>query len=653
MLNRNTTQEDAAQKTYAQYCEKAVQSHIDPWCYSFPGASLQEMNTHRERNARLCFYWKRNVHILLSKSPDTPAVFALFDKDGYMLGFEGTPSSLQRLNELEVYADTIWKFDRLGPNAITAGLHERKPAATHGEENFNIILKRCALYFAPLTLNRETPPYDTLELGGVALFLPESEAHADYMLLANSISHDLLLNLQFSQITNMVYERISEGVIAADTKIHKVPTITHCSSSVFDIFGIPQTEQLDFHPITELIDPRPYNAEIWDILEKQLRVNKRRIQVRTRGHETSCIISTDLYNQEALNTSGINFFITTDKRITAQVSSKIGNNALLSFDDIIGESPAFQSVLEKARMLTVTQSNILLQGESGVGKDVFAQALHNAGDRSNKPFIAVNCGALPRELIASELFGYDGGAFTGAKRQGNIGKFELANGGTIFLDEIGELPLDLQATLLRAVEQKRFMRLGSSKEIDIDVKIISATNADIPEMIREKKFRSDLYYRLSTMQLFIPPLRDHGNDIILLSEYFIRRISQRICRTSPIFLSPEAKQQLLSLPWQGNVRELQNVVERIVQLYPESTITPAHILDNISPEYRHPMPAAPKPAPDPAAPEPKPGLLTKEEIREALFDCHGNRSEAAKQLGIARRTLYRNMERLGMEVKKF
>ena len=150
-------------------------------------------------------------------------------------------------------------------------------------------------------------------------------------------------------------------------------------------------------------------------------------------------------------------------------------------------------------MLSGSYANVMLLGESGTGKDLFAQAIHNASGRSDKPFIAINCGAIPRELIASELFGYEGGAFTGAKRQGNIGKFELANGGTIFLDEIGEMPLDLQATLLRVVEQKQFMRLGSNRLIDVDVKIISATNVDIFSMIEEKRFRADLYYRLSTM----------------------------------------------------------------------------------------------------------------------------------------------------------
>ena len=189
-------------------------------------------------------------------------------------------------------------------------------------------------------------------------------------------------------------------------------------------------------------------------------------------------------------------------------------------------------------------------------------------------FIIFICAAIPRDLLASELFGYDQGAYTGAKKNGNLGKFELADTGTIFLDEIGDMPLDLQVLLLRVIEQKSFMRIGSNITRNVDVKIISATNADLKSMVEKKTFRPDLYFRLCTLSLRLPPLRERADDIILLSEYFIERISARLKQHSIKHLSDETKALLMRLPWNGNVRELQNVMERVVQLIPSQIITP-------------------------------------------------------------------------------
>ena len=354
----------------------------------------------------------------------------------------------------------------------------------------------------------------------------------------------------------------------------------------------------------------------------------------------------------------------------------------------------FKEVIHRARLVANTSCNIMLLGESGVGKDLFAQSLHNASDRSQNPFIVVNCGAIPRDLIASELFGYESGAFTGAKKQGNIGKFELANGGTIFLDEIGELPIGLQATLLRVVEQKQLQRVGSNKTINIDVKIISATNANIPKMIEDQAFRADLYFRLSTMQLPIPPLRDRDNDVLVLVDHFLRRNSRRLGREQAPQLSDDAKAILMQHDWPGNVRELQNLMERLVQLYPASVILPQHVLDYISPIYaahsglkrpEYAPSAAPSsvsvpsggrnerergafgaglPSREASSAADAPAGLTEEDLKllkkgpptlpqilQALRECGNNRTKAAQVLGISRKTLYRYLNQYGSELE--
>ena len=221
-----------------------------------------------------------------------------------------------------------------------------------------------------------------------------------------------------------------------------------------------------------------------------------------------------------------------------------------------------KETIEVARMAARSSSNVLIEGESGTGKELFAQAIHNASKRSAGPFVAVNCGAIPRELIASELFGYSEGAFTGAKKGGNPGKFELADGGTLFLDEIGDMPLEQQVALLRVIQEKSVSRIGSNQVIPVDVRIICATNKNLLELMQTGRFRQDLYYRLNVINLRILPLRERKEDIPVLFQHFLQQMNQEGNQLS----QQDVIEHLLSYDWPGNVRELQNVVERFVHL---------------------------------------------------------------------------------------
>lgn len=668
-MRKAAQREEQTQLPYTQYLKNATLLKTDPNKKELPASRPEELEHYR--STRIFFYWQRLTHITLEYFSTSKAIFGIFDKHGNLVELNGCEDSLPVFAERGFSPGTVWTLDTVGPNAVTAGLAGGQAMKTVGEDNYNTFLKQYAVSFVPIVINRDAPPYDILDLGGIALFTPLEKSNTNNLALLNSMAHDLVLNIQFATVSNILYERVGDGVLCMDICFHDTPTITYCGKTTFEILELPE-EEVRFKPVSDLIDPLPQNKEFWDIIKNQRRVSELHTTLCSRGRRFSCIISSDTYNQEGmLHSAGVIFFITTQKRISAKVSEKMANTAILSFDDIIGESTRMRAVMRKAKLTASTQSNIMIIGESGTGKDVLAQAIHNSSDRRDKPFVAINCGALPRDLIATELFGYEGGAFTGAKKQGNIGKFELANGGTIFLDEIGELPLDLQATLLRAVEQKRFMRIGSTKEIDVDVKIISATNVNLAEMIREKRFRSDLYYRLSTFILELPPLRERGSDIVLLAEHMARRIAARIGSSDTFQMTDEAKELLLSLPWPGNVRELQNTVERMVQLYAGKTITPDLVLDCVSSDiWSENVPAA---VSSPVLPVTQPnsnrfydredsihrsaasnppvfkrrrGALTREEIDEALKACHGNRSQAAEYLGISRKTLYRNLERL-------
>ncbi|MGE4282089.1 MAG: sigma 54-interacting transcriptional regulator [Clostridia bacterium] len=264
-----------------------------------------------------------------------------------------------------------------------------------------------------------------------------------------------------------------------------------------------------------------------------------------------------------------------EEKIRKKVYLK-GHIARYNFDDMIVGNQKMHKLVEVAKLYANTDSNVLLIGETGTGKEIFTQGIHNASPRRSKPFVAFNCAALPENLLESELFGYEEGAFTGAKKGGKQGLFELAHGGTIFLDEVGEIPLHIQTRLLRVLQEKQVMRLGSDKVIPVDVRVIAATNRNLKQSIGQNTFREDLYYRLNVLSINIPPLRERKDAIPLFIETFI----EKYCRRNNIenkFISSEAMQALQDYDWYGNVRELENIIERLVIVVPTKTIELYHI----------------------------------------------------------------------------
>ena len=269
--------------------------------------------------------------------------------------------------------------------------------------------------------------------------------------------------------------------------------------------------------------------------------------------------------------------ITRARRLVQKMS---GATARHTFDDLKGKHPLFVQALELAKIASSTDSTILILGESGTGKDMIAQAMHNASKRSNGPFVAINCGAIPHSLIESELFGYVEGAFTGARKGGSPGKFELADGGTIFLDEIGDMAMQLQSTLLRVLEQKVIVRVGGTGMWPIDVRVMAATNRDLSREIEAGNFRRDLYYRLNVVSLKIPPLRERRDDILLLANHLLAKLKSFMKRPV-VGVDGAAMQVLRNYSWPGNVRELQNVIERVLHLTEGPMIRIEHLPEDL------------------------------------------------------------------------
>ncbi|WP_412899400.1 sigma-54 interaction domain-containing protein [Bacillus sp. 1P02SD] len=321
------------------------------------------------------------------------------------------------------------------------------------------------------------------------------------------------------------------------------------------------------------------------------------------------------------------------------------------FHAIKGGSPPIKRTIEMVEKISSTDTTVLISGESGVGKELFAKAIHELRESSKAPFIPINCGAIPPTLFESELFGYERGAFSGADNKGKRGKIELARGGTLFLDEIGEMQLEMQVKLLRVLQDKKYFSVGGTKEISADFRVIAATNRDLKEMVKEGKFREDLYYRLNVINLAIPPLRERREDIIELTHYFLYEFSVRYGR--PIHgVSQEVMYQLLHYDWPGNIRELRNVIERLVVLATDGTIKKedlpfTHQSDDLSQQHEMISESIPLDI----------GYLTDElekHERKIILDAlkleKGNKQACAKRLGITRATLYNRLKRLQITV---
>jgi DNA-binding NtrC family response regulator len=327
--------------------------------------------------------------------------------------------------------------------------------------------------------------------------------------------------------------------------------------------------------------------------------------------------------------------------------------ARYGFPRIVGEHVSIREISQQVQRIAATDSTALLLGESGTGKELFARAIHHLSNRREQPFVALNCAAIPEGLVENELFGHERGAFTGAGAR-KVGKMDLAHHGTLFLDEIGELPLAIQAKLLRVLEERRFERVGGTQLIEIDVRIVVATNRDLQKLMQEKLFREDLYFRISAVPITIPALRDRGNDVWLLADYFLDKFSREFAKPG-LELSSDAKQRLLEYRWPGNVRELQNALERSVILADGLAISAYGL------QLPSPKPDA-ESLPNGMLPEKFSWEGSLEEVTQraaghvervllesTLRDCQWNKTRAAERLGVSPKTLLAKIRAAGLE----
>ncbi|TAN42134.1 MAG: sigma-54-dependent Fis family transcriptional regulator [Nitrospirae bacterium] len=316
--------------------------------------------------------------------------------------------------------------------------------------------------------------------------------------------------------------------------------------------------------------------------------------------------------------------------------------------DIIGKSSGASEVAQKVQKVAPGRTTVLLLGESGTGKELFARAIHNLSPRQSYPFVPINCAAIPRELLESELFGHEKGSFTGADAR-KLGKFELADKGTIFLDEVAEMDLALQTKMLRVLQEGEIERVGGLKPISIDVRVVAASNKDLEKAIEEKLFREDLFYRLNVFPITIPPLRDRKEDIPLLADYFIRKYCIEL-KSPQKKLSAEALGQLMTYPWKGNVRELENCIERAIILCDGDTLTPDHIILNKRISFESSLRNLQMDGSLEESAKEATRIAETERITRALKETRGNRSRASELLKVSYKTLLTKIKDYNIEV---
>ena len=521
-----------------------------------------------------------------------------------------------------------WDEKDRGTNSIALCLRYQKPIQVFASEHYCKPAHDWTCSSAPIFDNNQkiigiltmTGKYDKVHLHTLGMVVAG----------ANAITSNLHLQKSLNEVTisdafkSAMLETIDEGIIAIDVK----RTISQINTAAINLLKLKQPKKnIISQPFNKVLKNNLIAAEIENCFHG---INNKTFQIE--GEDFS--ITHSFIYSENKKVIGLLFVLKEIKQVRKFVNNFLGNKAAYNFKDLIGNSAIFNSTIKLAKIGASSISNILLVGESGTGKEMFAQAIHNNSNRKYGPFLAVNCAALPRNLIESELFGYAEGAFTGAKKGGNPGKFELADGGTLFLDEIAEMPLEFQAMLLRVLQERSVTRIGGGKPIPIDVRIISATNKNLEEEVDKGNFRDDLYYRLNVFKINIPSLRERPEDIVLLTEHFIKKLNRRLNKNVEK-ISKEALDILSNYDWPGNVRELQNVLERIINIKNDNVITVSDLPNHLLPTFTQPNKKIVAQS-----------LLKnyeKELILTLINKNKGNKSKVAQDLGISRTTLYRRL----------
>lgn len=555
----------------------------------------------------------------------------LSDECGFLLDVVGDPDITVRAEAVELCPGGNWSEEFKGTNAIGTAIFERKPVQVFASEHYCAPNQFLICSASPI-FDAEARMVGVLDVSGDYRY---ANVHTLAMVVAavGSIENELRLQRASGQLfaayrySNILLENMSDGLISVDNR----GVITEINARGAEILGV-NPGRVKGQPLAQIAGE---HSVLLQFLREGGEEREQLIVVGHAGRKVRVAASL-LRDEDGLVIGAVATMHEISHRASAARPLALVPVAT-TCEEIVGSSAVMQRLRERMRVAAASASTVLLEGESGTGKELAARAIHAGGRRRHAPFVALNCAALPETLIESELFGYEEGSFTGARRGGQPGKFELAHGGTLFLDEVGDMPLSAQSKLLRALQERSVIRLGSRIEREVDIRIIAATLRDLRQEVREGRFRQDLYYRLDVLRLDLPPLRAHLEDLPTLVEQLAERIARRLeVEVKP--LGDGVLERLAAYDWPGNVRELENAIERAINLAADAPrIEVAHF------ELRPALVDEAELRDDMSAPLSL-VQMEREMIHRALAHFHGNIQQAATSLGISRNTLYRKLK---------
>jgi len=600
---------------------------VDPFTNTILTVKLIELKERIERRKHLVETARPFMRQIYSLIRGSGYQVVLADEEGLLLEVLGDPHIIRRTRQVQLSPGGNWNELIKGTNAIGTAIAEDQPVQVHGIEHFckpNHFLTCSA---APIH-SPDGRMIGIFDVTGDSFYY---NPHTLAMVVATvtAIEKELRIKREtarsyfYLSSTEDIADRLGEGIVTIDNN----GAILHMNKTAARMLKSDRgsTNNCLFGDLLTLVN----DGTLHNLHGHQISIVKSEIIKDHLGHK----IGETIYLREVQE---------------AQTNRPYA--AYYHFGDIVGSSPSIQRAKILAIQAAKSRANVLIYGESGTGKELFAQSIHNASSYKNGPFIPVHCAAIPETLLESELFGYEEGAFTGAKRGGQVGKFELAQGGTIFLDEISELSPSGQVKLLRVLQTRKALKLGSKTEIDLDIRIISATNKDLLEETAKGNFRKDLYYRLNVIPIRIPPLRERLEDIPELVRHITSKIS-KVLDLGDIKITDGLYKRLIEHDWQGNVRELENVIERAMALMDKDcTIHEGLIFfdDPLITVYANELPKVMKR--DALRESVHHGASLSQIELQVIMDCvkrnNGNVSKAALQLGISRATLYRKLRTL-------
>lgn len=616
---------------------RSAQYGIDPHQESAPESTrltdeqLQQRIEEQEEFYTLAREQLEGLYRLLR---DTGFCMALADREGYVLYIIGDPDLTEHFHNRRCIPGYRWREKDIGTCAIGLVLEERVPVFLAGDQMYATQAKHITNAGAPVFASNGKDLLGVVSLSGYT-----EKMHVHTLGLVRQSAESITAHLRTNERTReiAIKNQYMAALLESDSRgivtVQPDGRIFHTNQKARTLLNIAG------HSGGELIGD--CIGQKFD-LEKYLKEGKgfraREIQARHSGN--TYFMAMDPIRMSDGKHIGALLTLLEKKTLLRMAVEMTGSHAHFTFDSILGKSKQIKSALHLANISAGTAAPVLLSGETGTGKELFAQAIHNQSSRRNGPFIAINCAAIPKELLESELFGYEEGAFTGAQQGGKPGKIELADTGTLFLDELGDMQFEMQVKLLRVLQFGTIQRVGGIRPIPVDFRIISATNKNLQEAIEKKQFREDLYYRISTLKITIPPLRERPGDIMRLVEHFLKRHSQ-VEGITPASLADDTTEAILNYSWPGNIRQLESTIERAVHLAVDGKIEPHHL--GIEDDYSGSTPGGSPHIPLLQSLE----AIENQAIRTTVEQVGGNLSKAAQVLGISRPTLYRKLEKMG------